>query len=94
MSAVHDKYRFCAASERSIDELSPVSDILYNTLYWCGFGTDGGDDALSRDHVAESDIDQFHRRFPLFDVLDLLTDLFDLGFHIHHKARDLQLLTF
>ncbi len=53
-------------------------------------GAHNGDEPVRGDHIAKTDIQQLHSKTPdrLFNVLDLLPQFFNLGFHIHHNVRD------
>ena len=78
MVRVHDQHRLGAAAVGSVDQCALFAGILYQTLDGGLVRTDDADDAVCVDHIAKADIDQFHARPRLLDVLDLLADLIDL----------------
>ena len=95
MVGVHDKHSLRAPPVAGIDESALLAGILHQTLDRGGIRADNADDAVGVDHIAETDVQQLHGvPSRLLNVLDLLTNLLNFGFQLHHQPGDGNILTF
>ena len=87
MIRVHDQDRLRAPPVGGVDERTLFAGILHQTLDGGGVRADDADNAVTVDHIAKADVDQFHSG-SLLDVLDLLADFFDFGFQLNDQPCD------
>ncbi len=90
MSAVHDKNRSCFSSEGCVNGSAVVTSLLNEPFYGRRFGAYDGNYPVGGDHISVTDAYKFHI---LLNILDLLTYLLDLRFHINDDLGDIEILS-
>lgn len=94
MTVIHDKNRLCFSSKAGIDQHTALPCLLSQSLDRRRLGTDNRYDSSGRHGISKANVNQFHKATPiviLFDVLDLLSDLFNFRLDVHHGSRDLDI---
>lgn len=97
MPVIHDKNRLCFSSKAGINQHTALPCLLSQSLDRCRLGTDNRYNPSGRYGISKADVYKLHKATPiviLFDVLDLLSDLFNFRLDVHHSFCDLNITAF
>ena len=93
MVRIGDDHRAGTAAIGGVHQRSAVARVLYDAFDRGRFRAHDRNQAVRTHHVAEANVDQFHACcLPLFDVLDLFTDFFDIALDVDNHLRDCDIL--